>query len=376
MRIAQIAPIVERVPPTKYGGTERVIYALTEELVKQGHDVTLFASGDSKTSARLVAVYPRALREDSDRIEDIYGHNVWSVLNIGLAYRMQDEFDVIHDHTSQNSPICLPLADVSRTPVVMTLHSPFTPSNTVLFEFYNKPNIVTISKAQAKPAPNVHYIRNVYHGLPMEHFPFSNTHDGYLLFVGRISKEKGVHHAITVAEHLDMPLIIAATIDPRGMGYFKRYIQPRLTDQIRWVGEVDEAERNRLMSKALCVLHPVTWPEPFGLSLIESMACGAPVIAFNNGSIPEVIADGETGYVVQNMKQMMMAVYSVDHISRAHCREYALKHFSAKRMAKDYIEIYKTIISRHKRTQSSAPIAPTYLTRPVQTAMGLKLALR
>lgn len=365
MRIAQIAPIIESVPPKKYGGTERVIHTLTEELVRQGHDVTLFASGDSVTSAKLVSVYPRALREDADKIEDIYGHNVWSVLNIGLAYRMQDEFDIIHDHTSQNSPICLPLADVSRTPVVMTLHSPFTPSNTVLFEFYNRPYIVTISKAQAKPAPNVHYIKNVYHGLQMDHFPFSATHDGYLLFVGRISKEKGVHHAITVAEQLDLPLIIAATIDPRGMNYFKRSIQPRLTDKIRWIGEVDEDERNRLMSKALCVLHPVTWPEPFGLSLIESMACGAPVVAFNNGSIPEVIADGETGYIVKNVKQMIMAVYSIDQISRARCREYALKQFSAKRMANDYLEIYQTIINRHKIPETSAPTIPHYMRRQV-----------
>lgn len=200
MKIAQIAPIIESVPPSKYGGTERVISSLTEELVRRGHDVTLFASGDSQTKAKLVSVYHTSLRNTHS--EDIYGYNIWSLQNTSLAYQMQNQFDIIHDHTTLLS---LPVANIANVPVVMTLHGPITKSTELAFKFFTNPYLVTISQKQAKGAPGLNYAGNVYNGLPMHKYPFSNSHDGYLLFVGRVHvengiDEKGLQHAIAIAE--------------------------------------------------------------------------------------------------------------------------------------------------------------------------------
>jgi glycosyltransferase involved in cell wall biosynthesis len=337
MKIAQIAPIVERVPPRTYGGTERVVHSLTEELVKRGHEVTLFASGDSISSAKIQSVYPRSLREA--KLPDIYGSNPWTLLNFGLAYDMQDQFDVIHDHTM---PLSLPAANVASTPVIGTMHGAFNATNRKLFQTLRHPNIVSISQAQIFSAPNINHLGTVYNGLPMEHYPFSNEHEGYLLYVGRIAMEKGVHHAIEVADQLDMPLIIAAKLDPTDQQYFKGYIEPRLSNRIKWIGEVDEEERNKLMSKAKCFLHPVTWREPFGLTLIEAMATGCPVVAFNKGSIPEIIKTGVTGFV--DSESMIDAVEGIDVIDRAACRDHVLTNFSAVKMADNYEELYKKLV--------------------------------
>lgn len=341
MKIALIAPIIERVPPKKYGGTERVVYALTEELVKRGHKVTLFASGDSITSAELRSVYPRALREA--KLSDLYGMNALTMLNIGLSYEMQKEFDIIHDHSGI---VSLPTANLSKTPVVMTVHGPFTVENRTIYQTLQHPYQVTISKAQGYVIPNLHHAGTVYNGLAMEDYPFSNENDGYLLFVGRLSMEKGVHHAIDTARTLDLPLIIAAKRDPVDGRYFDQYVEPYLNDRIRWIGEVDEAERNKLYSRAMCFLHPVTWREPFGLTLIEAMACGCPVIAFNKGSIPEIIKSGETGFVVEDLEGMLDAVQHIHTIDRAKCREHALTNFSAKKMADEYETLYNKIIKK------------------------------
>ncbi|MDE1925108.1 MAG: glycosyltransferase family 4 protein [Patescibacteria group bacterium] len=340
MKIAQIAPIVERVPPKKYGGTERVVHALTEELVKRGHEVTLFASGDSATSAKLEWVYPRSLREA--KLPDIYGTNPWTMLNFGLAYELQEEFDIIHDHIA---PLSIPAANIASTPVVMTMHGTFTPTNRRLFQTLRSPAIVSISESQIFSAPNINHAGTVHNGLPMEHYPFGEKPGSYLLYVGRIAMEKGVHFAIEVAEQLDLPLIIAAKIDPVDQTYFRTYIEPRLSERIRWVGEVDEKERNSLMSEALCFLHPVTWREPFGLTLIESMACGCPVIAFNKGSIPEIVKTGVTGYVVEDSESMMDAVEAIKEIDRAACRKHALENFSAAKMADGYEAVYKKLLN-------------------------------
>lgn len=339
MKIAQVAPIIERVPPKKYGGTERVVSALTEELVKRGHEVTLFASGDSQTSAKLESVYPRSLREA--KVKNLYGFNTWTLLNIGLAYDMQDEFDIIHDHMA---PISLPAANLASTPTVMTMHGAFDSQNRKLFQTMSSPSIVTISQAQMYALPNINHAGTVYNGLPMDHYPFSGEQGEYLLFVGRISMEKGVHYAIEVAQQLDVPLIIAAKLDAVDLPYFKNFIEPRLSDRIRWVGEVDEEERNKLMCGALCFLHPVTWREPFGLTLIEAMACGCPVVAFNHGSIPEIIKTGVTGYVVEDLETMIEAVENIRAIERSVCRVHALENFSAKRMADGYEEVYKKLV--------------------------------
>lgn len=340
MRIAQIAPIVERVPPKRYGGTERIVWALTEELVKRGHDVTLFASGDSKTSGHLHSVVPRGLREA--RTKDTYGLNYLTLLHIGTAYGMQAEFDIIHDHMM---PLSLPTANLAVTPVVGTMHGPFTVENRRLFQTLKKPGIVSISNAQAFPAPNINLLGTVYNGLPLQDSPFGDVPEDYLLFVGRISMEKGVHLAIEVANELDKRLIIAAKLENVDRPYFREYVEPWLSERVEWIGEVDEQQRNDLMSKALCFLHPVTWREPFGLTLIEAMACGCPVIAMNRGSIAEIIQNGVTGYVVEDVEGMVAAVEGIAAIDRKACRDHVLNTFSVEKMAEGYEAMYAKMLA-------------------------------
>jgi glycosyltransferase involved in cell wall biosynthesis len=345
LKIAQIAPLIERIPPKKYGGTERVIHALTEALVKRGHDVTLFASGDSLTSAKLRSVFPRSLREA--KIRNLYNLNDLTLLNIGIAYQLSGQFDLIHDH---NGLFSLPTANICPVPVVMTIHGPITASNKPLYRAMNKPAFVAISKSQAQTAPKEMTISGVVHnGLDLEGYPFSAENDGYLLFVGRICMEKGTHYAIDIAQMLNLPLIIAAKLDQTDVPYFNEYIGPRLSDagisqQIRWIGEVNEEERNRLMSKALCLLHPATWKEPFGLTLIESLACGTPVVGFNKGSVPEIIKNGLCGYVVEDEEEMVNAVLNIGKIDRKQCRKYAVENFNSNLMADRYEEIYRRLI--------------------------------
>ncbi|HLM83762.1 MAG TPA: glycosyltransferase family 4 protein, partial [Candidatus Bathyarchaeia archaeon] len=325
-----------------YGGTERVVYELTEGLVRRGHEVTLFASGNSPTTAKLVSVYPRSLRE-AKMVEDLYGPNAFTMLNIGTAYDMQDEFDIIHDHDGYLS---LPAANISRKPVVMTYHGPFNPEVRRLYQTLKNPYVVSISKAQVKGVSDINLAGNVYNGLTMKDYPFSSDHEGYLLFIGRISAEKGVHYAIETALYLNLPLIIAAKLDPIDMSYFNQYVGPRLSENIRWIGEVDLEERNRLMSKAMCFLHPVTWKEPFGLTLIEAMACGCPVAAFGKGSIPEIVVNGKTGYVVSEIYDMIEAVKNIETISRQECRRHALENFNAEKMVDGYEKIYRKILAK------------------------------
>ena len=343
MKIAQIAPLAERVPPRKYGGTERVICALTEELVARGHEVTLFASGDSETTAKLESVFPRSLREAKQK--DLYGTNTWTLLNLGFAYELQDEFDIIHDHLA---PLSLPTANLATTPVVMTMHGAFTMDNRKLFQTFRTPHIVTISQAQMHPLPNINHAGTVYNGLTMDHYPISDERDEYLLFVGRISIEKGVHMAIEIAQQSDRELIIAAKLDKQDMPYYRDYVEPHLSDRIRWIGEVDEIERNKLMSRAFAFVHPVTWREPFGLVLIEAMACGCPVVAFEQGSIPEIVKPGMSGFVVQDVNTAVEALESIPNIDRNKCREYALTNFSAKAMTDGYENVYKQILEQTK----------------------------
>lgn len=340
MRIAQIAPLIERVPPKKYGGTERVIHALTEELVRRGHDVTLFASGDSITSAKLSSVYPRGLRDA--KLPDLYGSNVLSMLNIGLAYQRQSEFDIIHDH---NGHLSLPTANLSSVPVIMTLHGNLTPADRRLYGALRHPHLVGISSSQITGTASMNCAGFVYNGLDLKDYPFSEEDDGYLLFVGRISLEKGVHIAIEAAQYHNLPLIIAAKLDEVDLPYYEKYVAPRLSDEIRWVGEVDEGVRNRLMSRARCLLHPATWKEPFGLTMIEAQACGCPVIGYNRGSVPEVIEDGKTGFVVNDLEELLESILKVDKISRAECRQRALTRFTSEKMADGYEKIYNQFLS-------------------------------
>lgn len=361
MKIAQIVNPIESVPPQKYGGIERMVHALTEELVKLGHEVTLFASGDSHTSATLASIYPTSLR--AAKVKDVYGTNDYTVLNVIEAYKRQSEFDVIHDHTGNWGLIA---ATTATTPVVSTLHGPFTTTNRKLYEsIADRVSLVAISEGQIKPVPSLPIAGVVYNGLPMDHYPFSDSHKGYLLFVGRISEEKGVHHAIDVAQYLQIPLIIAAKLESNhrpDVEYFRQYVEPRLDgDKIKWIGEVNEEERNKLMSEAKCFLHPVSFREPFGLTLIEAMACGCPVVAYGRGSIREIVAQGKTGFVVEDAEEMVEAVSSIDVIDRGECRRHSLENFNAQRMAKGYEAIYASILG--KKAQASA--RPHRVTKPV-----------
>lgn len=353
MQIALLAPIVESIPPKKYGGIERDVYDLAEKWTAMGHQVTLFASGDSQTSAKLVSVTPISLREA--KVKKIYGLNTWTELNIVNAFQRQSEFDVISDHTGQDrgGHLAFVIAQFVNTPTVVTLHNPVTKTKKPLFAALSRPFIVTVSKSQMpkslRKLPN--YLGAVYNGMEMTNYPFSPTNQGYLAFVGRMSRKKGLDIAIRVAKKLKLPLLIAAKLDPSfsdDMKYFNNSIKPFLGGEIKWVGEVDEKKRNEILSQALCLLHPAAWREPFGRNLVEAMGCGAPVIAFNRGAIPEIIEDGKNGFIVENEAEMVQAVKKVSSLDRKKIREYALKNFNAQKMAEDYIQVFEKAIKQFK----------------------------
>lgn len=373
LRIALVGPLVERIPPPKYGGTERVVHGLAEELVSLGHEVTLFASGDSQTRAELFSVSDRPLRELS--LEDFWHYNYYAASNIGLAYNQQHRFDVIHDH---NWPphFVLPIANMATVPTVYTLHGPYKyatslaepPSEPGIFKWFRKTQLVTISQKQAEEYAAVvnGNLKTVHNGLQMEHYPYQLTAEPFLLYIGRFCFDKAAHLAIEVAQRLNMKLVLAAKLDDQEIPYFEKYVKPHLDNRlITWIGEVDEQQRNRLMCRATAMLHPITWEEPFGLTIIESMACGCPVIAMNRGSMPELIVDGETGYLPHNIDEMVEAVKKVDQIDRWLCRRHALKNFSASLMAKRYLEIYYDSIERRARRAALLRPHPTTAEIPV-----------
>lgn len=368
MRIAQIAPLIERVPPKTYGGTERVVSALTEELVRRGHDVTLFASGDSKTTAKLFPIYPKNLREAK---LDPFQENSVRLMGIGIPYQHQYEFDIIHDH---NFPYSAPTANLSKVPVVATLHGPIDPGNQELYERLTNPYIISISNAQVPKKSNMNYVTTIYHGFDMKNYPFSEDNEDFLLYVGRIAPKKGLHHAINVAKALNKKLIIAAKLDKEVHGdYFAEKIKPYLSDQIQWIGETTEWERNLLMSKAIAFLHPACWEEPFGLTMIEALACGAPVVAFNRGSVPEIVKDGRVGYVVENEKEMINALTNIHKINRKACRTYALNNFNAHKMVDEYEIIYKAILDgTYQKSSRSEPKKLSTFQSPVLQNMTIR----
>lgn len=336
MKIAQLAPLIERVPPRRYGGTERVVSYLTEELVKRGHDVTLFASGDSETSAKLVASSSHSLRAMHTADEAAF-----TLLNIARAYKSSQRFDIIHNHTDYHA---LHAAYFSAVPTVTTFHGAFNLENKNIFEEFKQLNYVSISNSQRRGGPKLNWRATIYHGIPIEEFPFGNKPKDYLLYVGRISLEKGTHIAMDIAMAMKKELIIAAKLDKFDVDYFNKYVAPRLANgKIRWIGEVDPIERNKLMSEALCMLHPVSWKEPFGLTMIEAMACGCPVIAFREGSVPEIVVNKKTGFIVDNEKQMIRAIKKISSISRKACREHVKKNFTLNKMVDSYEKLYHEI---------------------------------
>jgi glycosyltransferase involved in cell wall biosynthesis len=343
MRIAQVAPLFERVPPPLYGGTERVVSYLTEELVRMGHEVTLFASGDSETSARLVPGCPRALWRDPDVRETLPHH----VHLMELVFRDVSRFDVIHFHTDY---LHFPLVRRHRCPSVTTLHGMVHPHDlAALFSEYRDVPLVSISDNQRRPIPEANWRGTVHHGLPRNLFTFRGDPGTYLVYLGRMSPEKRVDRAIEIARRSGMALKIAAKIYPEERHYFDETLAPLLQASkplVEFVGEIGQGDRDELLGGAAAFLFPIEWPEPFGLVMIEALACGTPVIAWRRGSVPEVLEDGVTGYIVDSVEEAVDAVERIHGLSRATCRRVFEERFEASRMARDYLDLYRGVISK------------------------------
>jgi len=344
MRIAQVAPLVESVPPKHYGGTERIVAYLTEELVRLGHKVTLFASGDSVTSAKLVAACRRSLRLNRRGADNL----VCEVLLMDHVMERAGEFDLMHFHTG-----CVHYLICRHLPVphVTTLHGRLdTPELLRLYERFRDMPLISISNAQRAPWPCANWQATIYHGLPQDLFRFHPEPGNYLAFLGRASPEKRVDRAIEIAKRVGMPLRIAAKIDRADRRYFKREIEPLLNDpHIEWLGEVSDKDKDAFLGNAYALLFPIDWPEPFGLVMIEAMACGTPVVAYEAGSVAEVMDDGVTGFIVNDIEQAVEAVERVRELSRARCREVFEKRFTASRMASDYVNVYTRLADPRMR---------------------------
>jgi len=342
MKIAQVAPLIESVPPRLYGGTERVVSYLTEELVRRGHEVTLFASGDSQTSAKLIACVPRALRLDSS-VKDSLPH---AVLQLEHLRQRADEFDIIHFH---NDYIHLPIARsllVGRT--VTTMHGRLDlPDYQALFAEFRDSPLVSISNHQRQPLPHAKWVGTVHHGLPTSVCRFEpEPRGGYLAFLGRISPEKRPDRAIEIAARAGVPLRIAAKVDAADQEYFRTRIEPLLSQRhVEFVGEISEGQKAEFLGNALALLFPIDWPEPFGLVLIEAMSCGTPCIAWRAGSVPEVVEPGVTGWIVDSIAVAVEAVKRVRLLDRQLVRQRFEQRFSVERMADDYLRIYDELAS-------------------------------
>jgi len=340
MRIAQIAPLTESIPPHRYGGTERVISWLTEELVALGHNVTLFASGDSVTAATLRPVWPRSLRLDGS----VRDPSALHALALEIVCRHAHEFDVLHFHLDYH-----PFSLFSRqpTPFVTTLHGRLDlPEHQPVFRAFSSLPVVSISNAQRKPLPQANWVRTIYHGLPANALRPLPRPPGYLAALGRISPEKGFDRAIRIAERCGLPLKIAAKVDRVDEEYFATEIKPLLTSpQVEFIGEISDGEKSEFLSGAHALLVPVDWPEPFGLVMIEAMACGTPVIAFDRGSIPEVVEDGLTGFIVRDEADAVAAVEKLPRLTRPRVRRRFEERFTARRMAQDYLSVYRQLIA-------------------------------
>jgi glycosyltransferase involved in cell wall biosynthesis len=342
MRIAQIAPLTEAVPPKLYGGTERVIHWLTEELVALGHEVTLFASGDSCTSAKLVAGWPRALRLDG-AVRDANALHLAMLENVR---RNAADFDFLHFHLDY-----YPFSLFSRqqTPFLTTLHGRLDlPELQPVFSTFGTVPVVSISNSQRRPIPQAHWVRTIHHGLPEKLLTPSATRPSYLAFLGRIAPEKAVDRAIHIARQCGIPLKIAAKVDRVDIEYYEQKIRPLIAPpHVEYIGEISDGQKSEFLGGAHALLATIDWPEPFGLVMIEAMACGTPVIAFNRGSVPEVVDDGVTGFIVEDELGAIGAVQRLAEIDRAGVRRHFEQRFTARRMAQDYLGVYRTLRESH-----------------------------
>jgi len=349
MRIAQVAPLYESVPAKKYGGTERVVSWLTEELVRLGYDVTLFASGDSMTTAQLVPCCPESLRLAADCIDSLAHH----LVQLEKVHQMKDEFDIIHFHTDY-----LHFLVSSRESYrhVTTLHGRLDiPDLAPLYDVYSGLPVISISNAQRDPLPHLNWQGTVHHGFPPESYKPYTKPGKYLAFLGRTSPEKGLDRAVEIAQRAGMPLKVAAKIDKADQEYFDTCVSPLLNSpNVEYLGEIGFREKNRFLGEAAALLFPIAWPEPFGIVMIEAMACGTPVIAYPFGSVPEVMRHGVSGFVVDDMESAVDAVHKADTLDRKKVRKYFEQRFTASRMTQDYLKIYERLVSRKKSPLSVA----------------------
>jgi glycosyltransferase involved in cell wall biosynthesis len=356
MRIAQIAPLMESVPPRLYGGTERIVSYLTEELVQLGHDVTLFASGDSVTAADLVGCAPVALRLEP-RVRDPIPYYM---LMLDRVRERADDFDIIHFHIDQfHFPIFRPIA--GRT--VTTLHGrQDLPDLKPLYLGFDDMPLVSISNAQRGPVASANFVTTVQHGIPVDQHPLIvHPRGGYVAFLGRIAAEKRPDRAIAVARALGIPLKIAAKIDRVDEAYFRETIAPLLKGPgVEFVGEIDERQKSDFLGEARALLFPIDWPEPFGLVMIEAMACGTPVLAFRAGAVPEVIDEGVTGFIVDTLEEAVAAMPRVLSLDRASVRRRFEDRFSAKRMALEYVSVYESLLERAPANRYSETSVPAH----------------
>ncbi|MDP3685331.1 MAG: glycosyltransferase family 4 protein [bacterium] len=340
MRIAVLSPIHWRTPPRRYGPWEWVASLITEELVRRGHDVTLFATGDSQTAARLRSVCPLPiLAPEGQHLEA----KMYEYLHSALPFESADEFDVIHNHYNVYPLVFSPFV---RTPVVTTVEGFSSGGVADIMRRYAQTAFVSISLADRRHAPDAHWVANVYHGIPVEAYPFGDAPKEYLCFVGRIHPDKGVHEAMDVAEAAGIPLKIAGLVADDH--YFKTEIQPRLRPgRIDYLGELEDAKKKALLRDALAFLHLNAYPEGFGLAPVEAMACGTPVIGMDRGSMSEVVAHGETGFVVSTAAEAIQAVAQVRSLNRRACRERVERHFTVSRMVDQYEDVYAQVVQKH-----------------------------
>jgi glycosyltransferase involved in cell wall biosynthesis len=338
MKIAQVAPLIEAVPPKLYGGTERIVGYLTEELVSLGHQVTLFASGDSITSARLEAVWPRALRLDPTMTDVLAPH----MIMLEHVARHAREFDIIHLHVDY---LGFSLMQRTGVPFVTTLHGRLDmPPLQPLFELFDDVPLVSISQSQRKHLPDANYIATVQHGLPERLLTPRDGSGGYLAFLGRISPEKAPDAAIRIAAKAGLPIKIAAKVDKVDREYFTSQIEPLLAQpHVEFIGEIDDARKSDFLGNALALIFPIDWPEPFGLTMIEAMACGTPVIARRRASVPEVVDDGVSGFIFNTDEEAIIALQNARKLDRARVRRVFEERFTARRMAEDYVEVYRRL---------------------------------
>jgi glycosyltransferase involved in cell wall biosynthesis len=339
MRIAQVAPLYESVPPKYYGGTERVVSHLTEELIHQGHEVTLFASGDSVTKAHLVAACRRSLRLDKHCVDQL----VHQVLMLEQVFQRAAEFDIIHFHVDY---LHFPLSRRQPITHVTTLHGRLDiPDLVPLYHEFQDMPVISISNGQREPLAWANWQATVYHGLPADMYRFREEPGRYLAFLGRISPEKRADRAIEIAKQVGIPLKIAAKVDRVDKDYFESVVEPLLRDPlVEFVGEIGDGEKEEFLGNAYALLFPIDWPEPFGLVMIEAMACGTPVIAYRGGAVSEVMEQGHTGFIVKGLEDAVQAVQRVPELSRKRCRQVFDQRFTATRMAHDYTQVYERLI--------------------------------